>query len=184
LFREARSHNAWLDRPVDDATIHALYDLLRWGPTAANSTPARFLFVRSAAAKVRLRPHLSPGNVDKTMAAPCCVVVAIDTLFYDLMPQLFPSRDMRSSFTANLDIAEQTAQRSSTLQGAYLILAARALGLDAAPMSGFNAETLDAEFFPDRRLRSNFLCNIGYGDDAHLFPRNPRLAFDQACELL
>lgn len=181
LFTEARTYNSWSDRPVDDRTVRDLYRLAALGPTTANSSPARFVFVRGAAARERLRPHLSPGNLDKTMSAPCCVIVAYDTRFHELMPQLFPSRDFKAVFEKDPDNAEQTARRSSTLEGAYLIMAARALGLDTGPMSGFNQATLDAEFFADGRWKSNFLCNIGYGTDELLFPRNPRLDFDQAC---
>lgn len=184
LFLEARTRNAWLDKPVSDALLHRLYDLAKWGPTAANTNPARFVFVRSKEGKQRLLPHLSPGNVDKTMAAPCCVIVAMDLQFYELLPKLFPSRDMKAAFVGKPDLIEETAVRNSGLQGGYFILAARALGLDAGPMSGFNRATLDADYFPDGRWRSNFLCNIGYGSDVDLFPRNPRLDFDEACLLL
>jgi 3-hydroxypropanoate dehydrogenase len=181
LFYAARSHNAWLDRPVTDDDLRRIYDAARWGPTTANTNPARFVFVRSPHGKERLRPHLSAGNVDKTMSAPCCVIVAWDRRFYELLPQLFPSRDMRSTFADKPELIAETAFRSSTLQGAYLMLAARACGFDCGPMSGFNRTTLDAEFFPDGRWQSNFLCNIGYGDPAKLFPRNPRLSFEEAC---
>ena len=181
LFTEARSFNSWSDRPVDDATVRHRYDLVASGPTTANSNPGRFVFVRSAQAHERLRPHLSEGNVEKTMSAPCCVIIAYDTRFFEFMPQLFPGRDFSATFAGKDAVIADTAMRSSTLAGAYLIMAARALGLDAGPMSGFNKETLDAEFFPDGRWKSNFLCNIGYGSEDRLFPRNPRLAFDQAC---
>ncbi|ALR20402.1 nitroreductase [Sphingobium baderi] len=181
LFRQARSHNGWTDRPVADETLHAIYDLMKWGPTAANSTPGRFAFVRSAAAKERLKPLLSPGNVDKVMQAPCTVIIAWDSAFYELMPKLFPSRDMKASFVGRDDVILDTATRSSTLQGAYFIMAARALGLDCGPMSGFNRAATDAEFFPDGRWKSNFLCNIGYGKQEELFPRNPRLDYEEAC---
>ena len=181
LFLEARTRNAWLDREVSNETVRAIYDLAKWGPTTANSNPARFVFLRSAQARERLRPHLSPGNVAKTMGAPCCVIIAADTRFYELFGQLFPSRDMRASFEGNEALITETMQRSSTLQGAYLMIAARALGLDCGPMSGFNAESLNAAFFPDGRWKANFLCNIGYGSDVDLFDRNPRLAFDEAC---
>jgi 3-hydroxypropanoate dehydrogenase len=181
IFRKARTRNGWQDKPVTDSMIRALYELAKWGPTSANSCPARFVFVRSQPAKERLRPHLMDVNVAKTMQAPCCVIVAYDTRFYDLMPKLFPSRDFRSGFAANAQLSEETAFRNGTLQGAYLLIAARALGLDCGPMSGFNRGTLDAEFFPDGRWRSNFLCNIGYGSDENLFPRNPRLEFEEAC---
>ncbi|MAT52756.1 MAG: malonic semialdehyde reductase [Porticoccaceae bacterium] len=184
LFDSARTYNTWQDKPVDDSLLHALYERLKWGPTTANTCPARFVFVRSTEGKQRLKPHLNPGNVDKTMAAPCCVIVAYDTRFYELMPQLFPSRDMRSVFEGKDALIEEVCMRSSSLQGGYLVMAARALGLDCGPMSGFNAETLNREFFPDGRWRANFLCNLGYGSEEGLFPRNPRLEFDQACQLL
>ncbi|AOR80425.1 malonic semialdehyde reductase [Novosphingobium resinovorum] len=181
LFLQARSHNAWTDRRVDDRTVRALYDLARWGPTAANGNPGRFVFVRSAAAKQRLLPHVNPGNVDKVATAPCTVIIAGDTRFHELFPKLFPARDMRAAFEGKPALIEETVARSSTLQGAYLMIAARLLGLDCGPMSGFDKAGLDAEFFPDGRWRSNFLCNIGYGDAQGLFPRNPRLDFEEAC---
>jgi 3-hydroxypropanoate dehydrogenase len=181
LFRTARSRNAWLARPISAELVRELYELSKWGPTATNSTPARFVFVRSVAAKERLKPHLNAGNVEKTMTAPCCVIVAYDSRFHDLLPKLFPSRDMRSAFVGNDALIEESAKRNSTLQGAYLMLAARALGLDCGPMSGFNARSLDADFFPDGRWKSNFLCALGYGSDGKLFPRNPRLDFEEAC---
>lgn len=181
LFLQARSHNAWTDRPVEDRTVRALYDLARWGPTAANGNPGRFVFVRSAAAKQRLLPHVNPGNVDKVAAAPCTVIIAGDTRFHELFPKLFPARDMRAAFEGKPALIEETVARSSTLQGAYLMIAARLLGLDCGPMSGFDKAGLDAEFFPDGRWRSNFLCNIGYGDAQGLFPRNSRLDFEEAC---
>jgi 3-hydroxypropanoate dehydrogenase len=181
IFRKARTRNAWQDQPVTDAMLRAIYELAKMGPTSANSCPGRFVFVRSRAAKERLRPHLLSMNVNKTMQAPCCVIVAYDTRFYDLLPKLFPSRDFRSGFAADATLSEQTAFRNGTLQGAYFLIAARALGLDCGPMSGFNRATLDAEFFADGRWRSNFLCNIGYGGDENLFPRNPRPDFEEAC---
>ena len=181
LFREARTHNAWTDRPVTDETIRAIYDLAKWGPTTANSNPGRFLFIRSAAAKARLKPHLSAGNVEKAMQAPCTVVIAGDTRFYEFYDKLFPSRDMRATFEGNDALIADAMERSSTLQGAYFMMAARALGIDCGPMSGFDKTGTDAEFFPDGRWKSNFLCNIGYGDPAGLYPRNPRLDFEDAC---
>jgi len=184
LFLTARTYNSWSDRSLDESTIRRLYELTAIGPTAANSNPARFLFITSAAGRERLRPHINPGNLEKTMAAPCCVIVAYDTLFYELMPQLFPSRDLKSMFESQGALVEDLVRRSATLQGAYLILAARALGLDTGPMSGFNQETLEQDFFPDGRWKTNFLCNIGYGTDEGLYPRNPRLDFDQACRIL
>lgn len=184
LFTAARTRNAWLDRPVGEDLLHKLYELAKWCPTAANSNPARFVFVRSAEAKARLLPHLSPGNQAKTESAPACVIVAHDSEFYEFMPQLFPSRDMKAAFVGKPDVILDTATRSSVLQGAYLMMAARTLGLDVGPMSGFNNESLDAEFFPDGRWKSNFLFNLGYGSDIDLFERNPRLRFDQACQIL
>jgi 3-hydroxypropanoate dehydrogenase len=181
LFRTARTRNAWTDRPVDPSLLREVFVLARLGPTAANTCPARFVFVRSPAAKARLKPHLSAGNLDKTMAAPCCVIMACDMRFYELLPKLFPSRDMRSVFVGKEALIRETAERNGTLQAAYFMMAARALGLDCGPMSGFNRETLDAEFFPDGRWRSNFLCNVGYGSDVNLFPRNPRPDFEDAC---
>ncbi len=187
LFRQARTHSAWLDRPVSDATLEALWDLLEWGPTSANSLPLRVLFLKSRAAKERLRPVLSPGNLAKTMAAPVTAVLAYDTRFYDLLQRTFPHDPSARSWFAGPGkeaVAEETAFRNSSLQGGYFILAARAVGLDCGPMSGFDKARLDAEFFPDGRLRSNFLCNLGYGDPAALPPRNPRLAFAEACTIL
>lgn len=184
LFTAARTFNSWSERPVEDATLRQIYALAAMGPTTANSNPGRFVFIRTDAGRERLRPHLNPGNVDKTMSAPCCVIVARDTRFFEHMPQLFPDRDFKSVFEGNPAAAQDAARRSATLQGAYLIMAARALGVDAGPMSGFNAETLDREFFPDGRWQSDFLCNLGYGTTDLLYPRNPRLEFEQACLLI
>ena len=185
IFRNARTHSAWQDRPVTDETLRELYDLLKWGPTSANGSPGRFLFIRSREAKERLRPVLSPGNVEKTMAAPVTAVVAYDSLFYDKLPQLFPhSASMRGLFVANPQLADETAKRNSALQGGYLIIAARALGLDCGPMSGFDNAKLDVEFFPEGQWKSNFLVNLGYGDGEKLFPRGPRLEFEEAATIL
>lgn len=185
IFRSARSHNVFTDKPVSDVTLAALYDLLRMGPTSANSSPARFLFLRSDAAKQRLAPHLSEGNRAKTLAAPLVAIVGYDLHFYDRLPQLFPHNpDAPNWFKDNEALVQATAFRNGSLQGAYMIIAARALGLDCGPMSGFNNAGVDAEFFPDGRVKSNFLCNLGYGDHSKLMPRNPRLAFDEACEVL
>jgi len=199
LFREARTHNAWLDRPVTDDTLRQIYELAKWGPTSANSSPARFVFIRSQQVKERLRPCLAPGNVEKTMAAPVNVIIAYDLLFYEKLPKLFPhSPNMRDLFAQNPQLIEETAKRNSTLQGAYLIMAARALGLDCGPMSGFDnakvdeeffgagkeCEGCEQEFFPSGHVKSNFLCNLGYGDPSKLFPRAPRLEFTEACTLL
>lgn len=185
LFRTARTHSAWLDKPVSDVTLEALYDLLRAGPTSANSSPARFVFVKSPEGKERLRPHLSAGNTDKTMQAPVTAIVAYDTAFTEFLPKLFPHEpDAPSWFEGDEEKMFMNAFRNGTLQGAYLILAARALGLDCGPMSGFDAAGVDASFFPDGRWRSNFLCNLGYGDPGLLPPRNPRLDFDEAARIV
>ena len=184
LFREARTHNVWAQRDLPEGIFEQLYDLVKFGPTSANSCPARFVFVRSLEAKERLRPHLSPGNVDKTMAAPCCIIVAYDRKFYDKMPELVPYRDVRPMFVADEAKAQESAFRNSSLQGGYLILAARALGLDTGAMQGFNRDGVDAEFFPDGQWTANFLLNIGYGDREKLFPRMPRLSFETACRVL
>ena len=183
IFRSARTHTHWLERPVDDETLHALYDLLKWGPTSANCSPARIVFVRSREAKERLRPALSAGNVDKTMAAPATAIIGHDLRFYDHLPRLFPHTDARSWFAGKDELIRTTAFRNGTLQGAYLIIAARSLGLDCGPMSGFDSARVDAEFFPGGTVKSNFLCNLGYGDPAKLHPRNPRLAFEEACQI-
>lgn len=185
LFREARSHNAWLDKPVSDETIQELYDLVKWGPTSANCSPARFLFIRTKEGKERLAPALSSGNMAKTMAAPVTAIVAYDPKFHEKLPQLFPHNpDAASWFTSNELLAATTAFRNGTLQGAYLMLAARSLGLDCGGMSGFDNAKVDAEFLSSRGWRSNFLVNIGYGDPSGLFNRHPRLSFDEACVLL
>jgi 3-hydroxypropanoate dehydrogenase len=185
LFREARSHNKFTDQPVTDDELRALYDVLKMGPTSANSSPARFLFIRTQEAKQKLAPALSSGNHDKTMAAPVTAIVAYDPKFHEKLPQLFPHNpDARSWFTSNDSLAATTAFRNGTLQGAYLIMAARALGLDIGAMSGFNNELVDELFLANRGWRSNFLCNIGHGDPAGLFDRSPRLEFYEACELL
>jgi len=184
LFREARTNNGWLDRPVSDEQLRDIYELMKWGPTSANSSPARIVFLRSREAKQRLVPALAPGNVDQTLQAPVAAIVAQDIEFYERLPELFPHGDARSWFVGNQPLIETIAFRNSSLQGAYLILAARALGLDAEPMSGFDNETVDREFFPDRRVKSNFLVNIGYGDPSKLPPRGPRLAFEEAVQIL
>jgi 3-hydroxypropanoate dehydrogenase len=184
LFRTARTQNAWTDTPISAEMLHDLYELLKFGPTSANSSPARFLFLHSRAARERLVPALSAGNVAKTMSAAATVVVATDPLFYDRLPELFPHADARSWFAGNAALAEETAFRNGTLQGAYLIIAARALGLDCGPMSGFDRAVVDATFFAGNGWKSNFLVNLGHGDPAALFPRSPRLAFDEACDIL
>ncbi|MFZ3341921.1 MAG: malonic semialdehyde reductase [Terriglobales bacterium] len=184
LFRKARTHNAWQPTPVPTKLLREIYDLARLGPTSANSSPARFVFVKSPEAKERLRPALSPGNLDKTMAAPVTVIIAYDTEFHEKLPKLFPHKDMRSVFAGNAALIEATAFRNSSLQGAYFILAARALGLDCGPMSGFDTAKVNAEFFPDGKWKANFLCNLGYGDPSKLLPRSPRLSFEEACVIL
>jgi 3-hydroxypropanoate dehydrogenase len=184
IFREAHTHTVWLDKPVSEALIQQIYDLLKWAPTSANSSPARFVFVRSAAAKQRLLPAMSPGNVDKTRTAPVTAIVAYDTEFYEKLPKLFPHADARSWFAGNQPLIDTTAFRNGTLQGAYLIIAARALGLDAGPMSGFDNAKVDKEFFPGGKVKSNFVVNLGYGDHAKIHPRNPRLPFAEAAQIL
>lgn len=184
LFRKARTHSAWLPTHVSVETLREVYELARMGPTSANSTPARFVFLESAAAKARLKPALSPGNVEKTMAAPITAIVAWDTEFHERLPKLFPHADMRSYFVGNRPLIDETAFRNSSLQGAYFIIAARAVGLDCGPMSGFDAAKVNAEFFPDGKWRANFLCNLGYGDPSKLYPRSPRLEFEEACQVL
>lgn len=184
LFRAARTHGAWLGKPVGDALLRQLWDLAKMPPTSANSQPARIVFVRSAAAKEKLRPCLSAGNVDKTMAAPVTAIVAHDLEFFELLPKLYSHVDMRANFAGKPEAAATAAFRNGSLQGAYLILAARALGLDCGPMSGFDSAKLDAAFFPEGKVKSNFLCNLGYGDIAKVRPRNPRLDFDEACKIV
>lgn len=183
LFRSARTYNAFSGE-IDDATLHRLYDLLKWGPTAANASPARFVFVRSPEAKAKLGPALDPGNREKTLAAPVTVIVGYDMAFYDKLPVLFPHTDARSWFAGRPEpVLETVALRNGSLQGAYLILAARSLGLDCGPMSGFNNAMVDEAFFAGTAIRSNFLVNLGKGDAASIFPRSPRLGFDEACRI-
>lgn len=185
LFRNARTHSHWLPRPVDDALLRRAYDLARMGPTSANMCPMRVVFVTSWEAKERLRPCLDPGNVDKTMAAPVTAVLGMDVHFYEELPRLFPHADARAWF-ADLPegVLEYIVLRNSSLQGAYFMLAARAVGLDCGPMSGFDNARVDAAFFAGTTVKSNFLCNLGYGDPSKLHPRSPRLAFEEACTLV
>lgn len=183
LFRTARTYRAWRDQPVTDQTLHAIYQLMKWGPTSSNCCPGRIVFVRTAAAKARLQPALDAGNVTQTMAAPATAIVAYDLEFYEKLPLLAPHADVRSAFVGKPELIRSTAFRNGSLQGAYLILAARALGLDCGPMSGFDNDRVDAEFFPGGTIKSNFLCNLGYGDPAKLHPRAPRLDFDTACRI-
>jgi 3-hydroxypropanoate dehydrogenase len=184
LFREARTHNAWQDRDVPDELLHQVVDLLKLGPTSANCSPARFVFVKSPEAKERLKPHLSEGNRDKTMKAPVCAIIGYDLDFYLYLPKLFPHTDAKSWFAGNEKKIAETAFRNGTLQGAYLIMAARALGLDCGPMSGFNNEGVDREFFAGSKIKSNFLCNLAYGDPSVLFPRSPRFDFDEMARIV
>ena len=184
LFTQARTHTAWQARAVESDLLERLYALAKMGPTSANCSPARFVFVQSAAAKARLKPTLLESNVDKTMTAPVTVIVGSDQAFYERLPELFPHADAKSWFVGNQALIEATAFRNSSLQGAYLMLAARALGLDCGPMSGFDQAKVDAEFFAGTTIKSNFLINIGYGDVAALFPRSPRLSFADACQVV
>ncbi|WP_404423661.1 malonic semialdehyde reductase [Thalassospira australica] len=184
LFNKARTHNGWQDRDVDTALLQKAWDLTVMGPTSANCEPMRITFVKSAAAKERLKPALSPGNLEKTMAAPVTAIIAHDMEFYEKLPQLFPHADARSWFAGNDAAISATAFRNGTLQGGYFILALRALGLDCGPMSGFDNAKVDAEFFGGTQVKSNFLINIGYGDPSKLFDRSPRLSFDEGAEIL
>ena len=199
LFRNARTYYTWLDRPVADETLRQVYDLMKWGPTSANTTPARILFLRTREAKERLRPALAPGNIMKVMTAPVTAIVAYDLQFYGKLPRLFPHNPaIRDRFAEAPALVEVTARRNSSLQGAYMMIAARALGLDCGPISGFDNAKVDEEFFaagntcadceqeffPAGHVKSNFICNIGYGDASTLRPRLPRLAFEEACTLL
>lgn len=184
IFRSARTHSAWLDQPVGDDLLREVYELMKWAPTSANSSPARIVFVKSEPAKQRLLSAVIPGNIDKTRTAPVTAIIAQDHEFYEKLPHLFPHADARSWFVGNQPLIDTTAFRNATLQGAYLILAARALGLDAGPMSGFDNAKVDKEFFAGTHIRSNFLINIGYGDASELFPRSPRLPFEEAAQIL
>lgn len=183
IFREARTRNGWETRPISQTLIQAVYDLMKWGPTSANCSPARFVFVVSPEGKAKLKHHLLGSNVEKTMAAPCTVVIAHDMEFYEKLPTLFPHTDARSWFKGNEELIKTTAFRNGSLQGAYLMIAARALGLDCGPMSGFDNAGIDREFFAGTTWKSNFLCNLGYGTDENLFPRSPRLSFEEACRI-
>lgn len=184
LFTEARTQTGYLDRPVADDTLRQLYELMKWGPTSANSSPARLAFVRSAAGKARLIDCMNPGNRQKVSEAPVTVIVGMDLAFYDHLPRLFPHTDARAWFAGKDEAIRSTAFRNSSLQGGYLIIAARALGLDCGPMSGFDAARLDAAFWGGTAVVSNFVCTLGHGDPAKRHPRNPRLAFDEACQLV
>jgi 3-hydroxypropanoate dehydrogenase len=183
LFRAARTHNGFAAEPISDEALHTLYELMKWGPTSANCCPARIVFVRSAEAKEKLRPALMPGNVDKTMTAPATAIIGRDLDFHEQLPRLFPAADARSWFVGNQPLIEHAAMLNASLQGAYLILAARALGLDCGPMSGFNSAKVDAAFFPDSKVKSFMLVNLGHGDPAKLYPRGPRLDFTEVCRI-
>lgn len=184
LFRSARTFNAWQNREVADSTLQKLYNLMKMGPTSANCQPARLVFVKTDAAKQRLKPLLSEGNRDKSMAAPVTVIVAHDSRFHEHLPTLFPHTDAKSWFDGKSEKIAETAFRNGSLQGAYLIMAARALGLDCGPMSGFDTDGVNQAFFPDGRYQANFLVNLGYGDSEGMRERAPRLPFDEACEIL
>jgi 3-hydroxypropanoate dehydrogenase len=184
IFRSARSQNTWQDKPVSPALLMAAYDLMRWGPTSANVSPARFVFLVSRGSKERLKPHLSAGNVQKVMTSGATAIIAYDVNFAAHLPRLFAHQPDAKNWFADPKVAEVTAFRNGTLQGAYFIIAARAVGLDCGPMSGFDNVGVDREFFADGSVKSNFLCSVGYGDPSGVFPRNPRLSFDEACKIL
>lgn len=183
LFVHARTHHAFAPDAIPEDTLRRLYEVLKWGPTSMNCQPARWVFITTSDGKALLKPALSAGNVDQTMSAPVTVIVATDTRFYEHLPKMFPAYDAQALFAGNAELATSTAFRNGTLQGAYLMIAARALGLDCGPMSGFDANKLNAAFFPDGRWQANFLCNLGFGDPAKLYPRGPRLSFDEACRM-
>lgn len=185
IFLEARTHNKWQEKPVSDELLRRLIDILKMGPTSANQSPARIVFVKSAEAKARLAPHLSEGNRAKTMSAPVCAIIGYDLRFYDHLPKLFPHTDAKSWFDGKpADKIEASAFRNGTLQGAYFIIAARALGLDTGPMSGFDNAGVDRDFFAGTSVRSNFLCNLGYGDASGIFPRSPRFSFEEIAKIV
>jgi 3-hydroxypropanoate dehydrogenase len=184
VFLKARTQNGWRDEPVPDELIRRLHEVVRWGPTASNSQPARFLFVKSPEAKAKLVACMAPGNVEKTRTAPVTVVVAIDTAFHLVMPKLYPHADLKTLFANDRKLAEESAFRNGSLQGAYLILAARALGLDTGPMSGFDQAKLDQTFFSGTSWKANFVCALGYGDPAKVYPRLPRLEFEEAAKIV
>ena len=184
IFLTARTANGFLDKPVPTALLQEVYELAKMGPTSMNTQPTRYVFLNSAESRERLKPALSPGNLDKTMSAPVTVIVATDTRFYEFMPQVWHRPGAKENFEGNAALATATANRNSTLGGAYFIIAARALGLDCGPMSGVDLAKVNAEFFADGRFQANFLINLGYGDNEKLFDRNPRLTFEQACTIL
>ena len=185
IFRDAHTQNKWSDKPVSNAMLMAVWDLMRWAPTAANCSPARIVFVTTPEGKARLKPHLSEGNRDKTMAAPAIAIIGYDLDFPETLPKLFPNNPkMKDLFAGNAELTQTVAFRNGSLQGGYFIIAARSLGLDCGPMSGFDNAGIDKEFFAGTNIKSNFICALGHGDPAGVFPRNPRLSFDEACQIL
>lgn len=184
LFRDARSHNGWQDMPVSDKQLHQIYGLMKMGPTGANCCPARIRFVRTAAAHEQLLRCVSEGNVEKCRTAPVVAIIGMDMAFYEKLPVLFPHTDARSWYAGNDDAIYNTAFRNSTLQAAYFIMAARSIGLDCGPMTGFDTDKMNETFFPGGQIRINMICAIGYGDASKVFPRHPRLAFNEACEII
>jgi 3-hydroxypropanoate dehydrogenase len=183
LFRHARTHNVWLDKPVTDQQLQQIYDLMKWGPTSANCSPARIVFVKSPEEKEKLVACMAAGNAAKTRQAPVTAIIGMDMAFYEKLPQLFPHTDARSWFVGNQSLIDSTAFRNSSLQGGYLIMAARAVGLDCGPMSGFDADKVNATFFAGTTIKANFVCSLGYGDVTKVFPRSPRLSFEEACSI-
>lgn len=184
LFVHARTQNGWLDKPVSAATLKQLYDLTKWGPTSANTSPMRVVFVTTQTAREKLLTCVGPGNLEKTKSAPVTAIIGQDMEFFEKLPKLFPHADARLWFLGNQPLIDSTAARNSSLQGAYLMLAARAVGLDCGPMSGFDPEKMDAAFFGGTKVKSNFICNLGYGDASKVFPRSPRLSFEEACTVV
>ncbi len=184
LFHDARTHNVWLDKPVSEQQLQQIYELMKWGPTSANCSPARIVFAKSAEAREKLATCMSPGNADKTRQAPVTAIIGMDMEFYEKLPQLFPHTDARTWFAGKQKSIETTAFRNSSLQGGYFIMAARSVGLDCGPMSGFDEDQVNAAFFAGTSVRVNFVCSLGYGDRSKLFPRSPRLRFDEACTIV
>ena len=184
LFTEARTHNGWQNKPVSDELCRQIFDLAKWGATSANCSPARIVFVKSAAEKAKLVACMAPGNQEKTGLAPVTAIIGMDMEFYEKLPKLFPHADARSWFVGNQPLIDSSAFRNSSLQGAYVMLAARALGLDCGPMSGFDGDKINATFFAGSNVKVNFVCSLGYGDAAKLYPRSPRLAFEEACKII
>lgn len=184
LFINARSHNGWLDKNITNEQIHEIYELMKFGPTAANTCPARITFVKSDEAKEKLKKHLDDGNIDKGMSAPAVAIISYDLEFYEKLDYLFPHTDAKSWYEGKPDKIKSVGEMNATLQGAYFMMAARSVGLDCGPMGGFNNETLDQAFFSDGKTKSIFICAIGHGDDTKIFPRSPRLSFNEACKII